>query len=210
MITESVLLSVMPRAGANAAIYCEPLRIAAERFAINTPARVAAWLATIGHESLDLTALEENLNYSSDGLARVWPGRFKGDDGKPNAKALELARHPVAIANEVYADRMGNGGPETGDGWAYRGRGPIMITGKGMYLKAGEGTGYALVASPELVLEPMVGALVAGWIWGAEKRCNPLADAGDIEQCSRRINGGTVGMEDRLARYARATKVLAA
>lgn len=209
MITESLLLSVMPRAGANAAIFCEPLRIAAERFAINTPLRVAAWLATIAHESMDLTALEENLNYSAEGLARVWPGRFRTDDGKPNAKALELARHPQAIANEVYNGRMGNR-LGSNDGWDMRGRGPIMVTGADMYRKAGEGTGYNLIANPDLVLEPMVGALVAGWIWGAEKRCNPLADAGDFEGCTRRINGGLVGLEDRLTRYARAKKELAA
>jgi putative chitinase len=209
VITESLLLAVMPRAGANAAIFTEPLRIAAERYAINTPLRVAAWLATIGHESMDLTALEENLNYSADGLARVWPGRFRGDDGKPNAKALALARHPVEIANEVYNGRMGNR-PGTSDGFDFRGRGPIMITGRDYYFRAGEGTGYALQASPDLVLEPMVGALVAGWVWGADKRCNPLADSQDFENCTRRINGGTVGMEDRLARYARAKRTLAA
>lgn len=142
--------------------------------------------------------------------ARDLPTRESEGCERENQRVISLARHPVAIANEVYGNRMGNGPPESGDGWAYRGRGPIMITGRSMYLKAGDGIGYALGVSPDLVLEPMVGALVAGWIWGADKRCNPLADAGDFEGCTRRINGGLIGYEDRLARLARAQKVLAA
>lgn len=211
MISESVLLAVMPRAGANAAIFCEPLRIAAERFGIDTPIRLAAWLATIGHESLDLTALEENLNYSADGLARTWPNRFKDySTGKPSDKARALAGKPQAIANEVYANRMGNGPPESGDGWLYRGRGPLQCTGRSMYRKAGEATGYALEESPELVKEPMVGALTAGWIFAVEKQCCGPADRDDLVTVTTRINGGLIGLEDRRARYARAKKALAA
>jgi putative chitinase len=207
MITESLLLTVMPRAGANAAIYCEPLKIAAERFGINTPIALAAWLATIGHESLDLTAMEENMNYSAEGLARTWPSRF-AEGRAPNVLAIKLARKPEAIANNVYANRMGNGPPESGDGWKYRGRGPLQCTGRDMYRRAGEATKYPLEDDPDIVKWPIVGALVAGWIFAVEKDCCSAAD--DILVVTHRINGGYVGMEDRRSRYARAKKALAA
>jgi putative chitinase len=218
VLTVEVLLSVMPRAGRAADRFVEPLNVAAARYEIANPARLAMWLAIIGHESADLTTLEENLNYSAEGLANTWPGRFREqhfDDlrgelrARPTAVAQAIARNPERIANLVYADRMGNGAETSGDGWLYRGRGPIQITGRDLYRKAGEATGYNLETSPELALEPMVGALVAGWVFAVEKDCCGPSDQQDIVTVTRRINGGLTGLEDRRLRYARAKRVLA-
>lgn len=105
---------------------------AAHRYHIDTapPRRLAAWLATIAHESARLTAVVENLNYSAEGLAATWPARYADMAGEPNALAQSIARKPAAIASLTYANRMGNGPSETGDGWIYRGRGLIQITGE--------------------------------------------------------------------------------
>lgn len=221
MITEALLRAVMPRAGASAAIWCEPLRIAAARFEINTPLRLAAWLATLGHESLDLTALEENLNYSAEGLVRTWPNRFSVTGlpgGAPNDVALAIARKPQAIANNVYANRMGNGPPESGDGWNFRGRCPIQATGRAMYRAAAIATGYALETNPDLANEPTPGALVAAWIFAVEKQCNDDADRGDFDAVSDLINrgrmtpvyGDAIGYQDRFKRYVTCKKELGA
>jgi len=180
-------------------------------YRINTPQQVAAWIAQTAHESSGFAFLVENLNYSSDGLAAVWPGRFaeKGSDGgyvkingknKPNALAIELHRKPEQIANVVYAGRMGNGPAESGDGWKYRGRGLKQLTGKDNYSRCGQAIGRDLIRDPDLLLSPQYAALSAGWFWDVN-RCGALADAGDFVGLTRRINGGTIGLEDRQRRY---------
>jgi putative chitinase len=208
-LTEAELSRIMP--GAPAAIWAEPLNIAMNRFAIATPEQQAMFLAQIGHESDSLRRLEENLNYSAEALARTW-ARFSSTGtrgGPPNELAQRLARDPVAIATEVYSGRMGNGPPSSGDGWSFRGRGPLQITGRDLYRKVAAAIGYNVEASPDLLFEPIVGALSAAWVFMVEKRLGGPASIGDIATCTLRINGGMIGIADREARYNAALGVLA-
>lgn len=193
-----------------AALWAPHLTEAMGRFGIDTPARRAMFLAQCAHESGNFDHLEENLNYSAQALARTWPNRYSSNgraDGMPNELATRIARKPQDIANATYANRMGNGTPATGDGWAYRGRGPIMITGRDLYARAGAATGIDLVRYPELALTLDVGSLIAAWIW-SDKRCNPYADRGDIEGCTRVINGGVIGLADRARRWGVAKRAM--
>jgi putative chitinase len=104
------------------------------------------------------------------------------------------------IANVVYSARMGNGPIESGDGWKFRGRGLKQLTGKANYTKCGEGLGMDLISKPDLLLQPQYAALSAAWFW-VENKCGPLADAGDFVGLTKRINGGTIGLQDRQKRY---------
>jgi putative chitinase len=188
-----------------------PVQNSMARFGIETPRQVAAWLAQTAHESGGYTLLQENLNYSADGMAAIWPSRFAvlGPDKKavkangknqPNKFALALHRKPEMIANVVYSARMGNGPIESGDGWRYRGRGLKQLTGKDNYTRCGQGLGLDLVAQPDLLLELEHAAASAAWFWVSNK-CGPLADADDFVGLTKRINGGTIGLEDRQRRY---------
>lgn len=190
------------------------IRQTCEEFEINTPQRVAAFLAQIAHESAGLTMLEENLNYSDMTMAAVWPNRFavKNPDGKykldekgkkiPNAFAKALHRKPQLIANTVYSNRMGNGTIESGDGWKHRGMGAKQLTGKDNHKRCGDYLGVDFVANPEKLLEPEYAIRSAGWFWKTNN-LNRFADAGDIKGMTKAINGGLIGIEDRTARYDR-------
>jgi len=158
------------------------------------PRRVAAFLATIGHESNGGRALEENLSYSADRVMAVWPGRFPTRES-----AAAVARNPRALAEVVYMHRLGNAVP--GDGWSFRGRGLIQLTGRANYSMAADATGLPLLASPDIAAEPDTAAVIAAW-WWADRRCNDLADAGVVEAWRRRVNGGLTGIEDVRRRYA--------
>ncbi|HDL5096297.1 TPA: glycoside hydrolase family 19 protein, partial [Pseudomonas aeruginosa] len=169
------------------------------RFEINTPERVAMFLAQVGHESQSLKRLVENLNYSAEGLLKTWPKRFAP------VEARQYARQPERIANRVYANRMGNGSPDTGDGYRYRGRGLIMITGHDNYAEAARALALPLVAQPELLEQRTWAAIAAAW-WWKSRSLNELADQGRFEKITLRINGSFTGAEDRKARleWARA------
>lgn len=196
MITADLLQTLGARYE-HAALYATPLQIAAERYDISTPRRVACWLGQLAHESAHFARVVENLNYSADGLARTWPARYAGSDGKPNATALRLHRKPEEIANLTYAGRMGNGSAGSGDGWRYRGRGLIQITGKHNYARCGDALGLDLIRKPESLEQPMYSALSAGWYWHQTK-LNELADALATAKITRLINGGTHGLQDRI------------
>jgi putative chitinase len=181
------------------------------RFGINTPMQVAAWIAQCAHESAGFKTLTENLNYSADTMAVVWPSRFAvlGPDKKPvkvkgknqpNKFALALHRQPEMIANTVYANRMANGNIESGEGWKYRGRGLKQLTGKDNYTRCGQGLNMDLVGNPDLLLTPEGASLSAAWFWSTNK-CGPIADSGDFVALTKKINGGTIGLEDRQKRY---------
>lgn len=158
---------------------------------------LAMLLAQVGHESADLTRLEESLSYSAERLMVVWPSRF------PDlATAKRYARNAEALANKVYGDRLGNESP--GDGWRFRGRGPIQITGRANYAALSKDTGLNAVGDPDCLLRPAGGALSALWYW--RRRLNPGMS---IEEATRAINGGTNGLADRRARYERCKEVLA-
>lgn len=174
---------------------------------IDTPARRAAFLAQVGHESSQLTRLVENLNYSAQGLAATWPSRYLGPDGQPNALALRLARNPQAIADNTYATRNGNGDEASGDGWRFRGRGLLQITGRANYRLVGEALGEPLEAEPWRLEQPVPAARSAAW-WWAGHGLNELADRGEFAAITHRINGGLNGQAERLALWQRARAVL--
>jgi len=183
-----------------------------QEFEINTPQRIAGFLAQTSHESGGYTMLSENLNYRAATLAACWPNRFavlgpdkkpvKDKQGKltPTAVANAIAGKPELIANLVYSGRMGNGPAESGEGWAFRGRGLKQLTGKFNYEKCGLGLGVDLVSNPDLLLEPMYAARSAGWFWKANA-LSTFADAGDIKGMTKKINGGYIGLEARQALY---------
>jgi len=179
----------------------EPLQAAFTKYDINTPKRQAAFIGQCAHESGNFKTLEENLHYKAESLMKVWPSRF------PDlATAAAYANNPQRIADKVYGGRMGNGTEETGDGWKYHGRGLIQLTGKENYERCGSAIGVNLVDQPSLLVEPNYAAMSAGWFWN-KKGLNELADAQEHGQITKRINGGTLGLDDRLVKT---TKALAA
>lgn len=169
----------------------EPIRAAMALHAIDTVNRVACFLAQCAHESAGFTVLRENMNYSADALARVWPGRYRGPDGKPNELALSLHRKPEAIANHTYANRMGNGPPVSGDGWRTRGVGIIQLTGTynlTVYSRLLFGDDK-LLYWPEIGTEPDNASQLACLFWNAND-LNEYADDLDIDAISDQINIG--------------------
>lgn len=188
-------------------------------FEINTPQRIAGFLAQTSHESGGYTMLSENLNYKAATLAACWPTRFavlgpdkkpkKDEKGKniPTAVANSIAGKPELIANLVYSSRMGNGPAESGEGWKYRGRGLKQLTGKYNYTKCGEALGLDLVNNPDLLLEPMAAARSAGWFWKTNN-LSSFADNGDILGMTKKINGGTIGLAERQAKYDKCLKAI--
>jgi len=205
---------------ATAQKWVDAVAAACQEFNIDTPQRIAGFLSQCAHESGGFERLQENLNYSADGMAGIWPKRFAvlGPDGKPvkkdgknqpNKFALALHRKPEMIANVVYSGRMGNGPTESGEGWKYRGRGLKQLTGKTNHSNCSKGLGVDLVDNPDLLLEPIYAARSAAWFWSTNK-CNVFADAEDIEGLTRRINGGLIGLEDRKKRYAGAMRSFSA
>jgi putative chitinase len=189
-----------------------PIVTTCARFDIDTEKRIAAFLAQTAHESGGYVSLQENLNYRAATMATCWPRRFAvcSADGKPeknekgvnqpNKFALGLERQPELIANVVYAARMGNGPIESGEGWRYRGRGLKQLTGKDNYSRCGQAIGLPLVEEPDQLLDPMPAALSAGWFWSAN-HCAAFIDHDDFVGLTKRINGGTLGLEDRTRRY---------
>lgn len=191
--------------------WLEAVQKTCDEFEINTPQRVASFIAQTAHESGGYTMLTENLNYRAATLAACWPNRFAvlGADKKPvkeNGKlvpsgvANSIAGKPELIANLVYSSRMGNGPAESGEGWKYRGRGLKQLTGKDNYTRCGTALGLDLVSNPDLLLEPMAAARSAGWFWKSNN-LSTFADAGDIKGMTKKINGGFIGLEDREKRY---------
>jgi putative chitinase len=163
--------------------------------------RLLFFLAQIGHESSGLKIQQENLNYSAARLRQVWPGRFRS-----LAPAAAYAGKPEALANLVYGGRMGN--IEPGDGYRYRGRGYIQLTGRDAYREIGRRTGLKLEDQPDLALDLAHALHIACGFWDW-KDINPICDRGDFVGVTKRINGGTVGMEDRQAWLSRVRAVLA-
>ena len=182
-----------------------------QEFEIDTPQRIAGFLAQTSHESGGYTMLSENLNYRAATLAACWPNRFAtlGADKKPikengklvpTAVANAIAGKPELIANMVYSSRMGNGPAESGEGWKYRGRGLKQLTGKDNYTRCGQSLGIDLVGNPDLLLEPMSAARSAGWFWKTN-HLSDFADKGDIAGMTKKINGGLIGLAERQAKY---------
>ena len=176
-----------------------PLQAAFDKYDINTPRRQSAFLGQCAHESGNFKTLQENLNYSAEGLMKTWPSRF------PNLEyASQYARQPAKIAGKVYNGRLGNTSEE--EAAKYLGRGLIQLTGKENYERCGSAIGVDLINEPTLLVEPNYAAMSAGWFWN-KKGLNELADAQEHGQITKRINGGLIGLDDRIAKT---TKALAA
>lgn len=174
-------------------------------FSISTPQRLAAFIAQTAHESSSFNVLQENLNYSKDGLRKVFPKYFPDDN-----TALRYARQPKLIASRVYGGRMGNGGEQTQEGWKFRGRGLIQVTGKNNYRACSRYlfNDDRLLDDPDLLLTPEFAMASAGWYWEVNN-LNRVADSGDFALLTRRINGGTHGLNRRIELFERASRVLA-
>jgi putative chitinase len=174
-------------------------------YEINTPQRIAAFIAQCAHESGGFTTLKENLNYRAETLRKIFPKYFPTDE-----LARQYASMPnkqEAIANLVYANRMGNGGPETGDGYRYCGRGLIQLTGKNNYQLFAESIETSVEQIPEYLATFEGAAQSACWFWESNN-LNKWADTGDIKELTRRINGGYIGLEDRIKHYNHALHVM--
>ena len=177
-----------------------PLEETFAKYDISTPERQAAFIGQCAHESGNFKTLQENLNYSAEGLMKTWPSRFPTKE-----VADQYARQPAKIAGKVYNGRLGNTSEEEAS--RYLGRGLIQLTGKENYVNCGLGLGVDLVGNPDWLLDPKYAALSAGWFWN-KKGLNSLADASDIETMTKRINGGLIGLDDRKAKIAKALSVL--
>jgi putative chitinase len=183
-------------------VWVDALNETFERFDISTPVRQASFIGQCGHECGNFRILEENLNYRSETLMKLWKSRF------PTIEiANEYARNPKKIANKVYASRMGNRDESSGDGYRFRGRGCIQLTGHANYFHAGNACGEDFVMNPDLVATPKYAAMTAGWFWNTHK-LNQYADRQDFTLMTKKINGGTIGLDDRIKHINHALDIL--
>ena len=171
-------------------------------YEIDTPQRLAAFLAQTAHESGGYRAIKENLNYRAESLMRTWPRHF------PTIEiANQYARQPERIANRAYGNRMGNGPEESGDGWRYAGKGLIQLTGKDNYTRYAQSLEISVEEAAEHLTTFEGAVQSACWFWETNN-LNQWADKGDILTLTKRINGGTIGLEDRIKHYNHAVHVL--
>jgi len=177
-----------------------PLEETFVKYDISTAQRQACFIGQCAHESGNFKTLQENLNYSAEGLMKTWPSRFPTKE-----VADQYARQPTKIAGKVYNGRLGNTSEE--EAAKYLGRGLIQLTGKENYANCGSGIGVDLLGNPNLLSDPKYATLSAGWFWN-KKGLNALADSSDIETMTKRINGGLIGLDDRKAKIAKALSVL--
>ena len=168
-LTDAALRAIMPLCR-QPEQWVKPLAEAAREYGIDTPERMGCWLGTCAHESAELNRLVESFDYRPSRLVAIFPRYFD------TQRAAAYAGKPSAIANYVYANREGNGDEASGDGWRYRGRGPIQLTFRRMYERAGRALGLDLLNKPELLERPDVGARASAWVWAVEKTLNDVAD----------------------------------
>lgn len=173
-------------------------------YEIDTPERIAAFIAQCSHESGGFKFLKENLNYRAESLVRVWPKHFPTID-----IANQYARQPEKIANRAYANRMGNGDEESGDGWKFAGKGLIQLTGRNNYQQFADSINIDVEELPEYLITFEGAVKSACWFW-KKNNLNQWADQRDIKTLTKRINGGTIGLEDRIKHYNHALEVLLA
>jgi len=211
-ITEQQLAAMLSTSDAatRAALWTEPLNQGMARMEIDRPLRQAAFLAQVLLESSEFRQLQESLNYSVARLREVWPKRFPSDE-----VAVQYAQQPEKLANRVYADRMGNGDEASGDGWRYRGRGLIQLTGRENYARFANAAGIDALGQPDLLAGPPGAVLSAAWFWHsrglnelADRTQGPDGNAAFVELTTR-INGGVNGLAQRHAYWDRVRKVLA-
>jgi putative chitinase len=176
----------------------EELPSVMEKFSINTPLRLAHFLSQVAHESGNFKFLKENLNYGAAGLRTTFPKYFKDD-----ITAKQYERNQEKIANRVYASRMGNGDEASGDGWKFRGRGYIQLTGKVNYTEFDKVVDDDILSNPDLVSNKYP-LLSAAWFWNS-RNLNELADKGntdlDVTNITKKVNGGVHGLADRISKF---------
>lgn len=182
--------------------FVEPLNEVCEHYEINTPQRMAAFLAQVAHESGGFTAVKENLNYSAKGLMTTFKKYFPTE-----AVAKEYERQPEKIANKVYGNRMGNGDEASGDGARYCGRGLIQLTGKHNYTRFAKDLGVSIEECVQYLETPEGAVASAGWFFDTNNLLK-ICDSGDMKMLTKRINGGYIGLEDRIHHYELALSVL--
>jgi len=179
-----------------------PLNETFERFNISTVRQQAAFLGQCGHECGNFRIFEENLNYRAETLMKLWPKRF------PTLEfAKQYEKNPRKIANSVYSNRMGNRDEASGDGFRFRGSGALQLTGHANFYHASKALGVDFVMEPELVRTPKYALLTAGWFWSTHN-CNALAENADWVGLTKKINGGTIGLDDRIKHTKEAISVL--
>lgn len=207
LLTSVQLEEIFP--GVDAKVWLGALNDALIEWEINSPQRMAAFLAQIAHESRNLQSLEENLRYSAKRLREVWPKRFPDA-----ATAQAYAGNPEKLANRVYAGRLGNGDEASGDGWTYRGRGLIQLTGRSNYASCTTALGVDLIRYPDRLLEPDTAARSAAWFWSS-RGLNQLADhepgdedEQDFARITTIINGGKTGLSARMEIWERTREAL--
>lgn len=201
-LTQEKLFDIFPNASQSPMDINDIVTLVNDASTLNTINRMAGFLAQAGHESAQFKFVRENLNYSADGLRRVFPKYFPTQE-----IAVQYARKPVNIASKVYANRMGNGPEHSGDGWRYRGRGFIQLTGRTNYEQCGTDLGMSLIENPE-ILESTKGAVRSAlWFWN-RNNLNRFADADDIRGMTKAINGGYNGLDERTRYYEKAKQVL--
>lgn len=203
MITKEQLAEICPHLAANPALidaYYPPMVRAMNEFEITNERRVAAFIAQMAHESVEFTQVVENLNYSAPRLLAVFPKRF----AKNPKMAWAIARNPVRIGDFLYGGRNGNAPDE---GFKFRGRTPTHLTFRSNYEECSSGIGVDIVTDPDVANRPDVMHRVAGWFWKMHG-LNLLADRGQYDLITRRINGGTNGQDSRRRYHAKAKAVL--
>lgn len=181
-----------------------PLNAAMCKYEINTPRRQAAFLAQVGEESGGLRVFSENLNYSTTALLRQWPKRFTPAHAALYGRTESHPANQRMIANLAYGGRFGN---PAGEGWKWRGRGPLQLTFYDNYKACSKGTGIDLMTDPDVVFEPAAGAITAAWYF-KKAGCNTLADDGDFVEITQRVNGGQINADKRMALHVSAKNAL--
>jgi putative chitinase len=179
-----------------------------DRFGINSPVQQASWIGQCGHECGNFRILEENLNYRAATLLKLFPRTPKRAWGFTPEEAAAYEKQPQRIANRIYGNRMGNRDEASGDGWRFRGSGFLQLTGHSNFFHAGKALGEDFVMQPELVRTPKYAAMTAGWFWQTHK-LNQYADSRDFLMMTKKINGGTIGLDDRIKHINHALDIIA-
>jgi len=179
-----------------------------DRFGLVTVEQQACWIGQCGHECGNFRIMEENLNYRAPTLLKLFPQTPKRAWGFTPESAAEYEKQPKKIANRIYGNRMGNRDEASGDGFRFRGSGFLQLTGHSNFYHAGQALGEDFVMQPELVRTPKYAAMTAGWLW-QKKKLNQYADSRDFVMMTKKINGGIIGLDDRIKHINHALDIIA-
>jgi putative chitinase len=202
MLTKDHIIHIL-HGNAEAAAWADAAMEILPKYEINTPNRIAGFFAQTGHESMNFSVLSENLSYRAETLEKLFSKYFS----KSGRNAADYAKQPEKIANVIYASRMGNGDTASGDGYRFRGRGVVQLTGRDNYTAFGKSIGMTAEQVIEYVTTKKGALESACWYW-ASRKINIACDEGDIVKMSKLVNGGTIGLEDRRKHYEQALAVL--